>query len=570
MEGPSMSARSFCARSFCAGFALVGPERSPAVGAFLLALLLAVTGCDSDGDPAVPQADTTVVAVEVDPQSGALSEVGQTIQLSANARNADHRIVTNSAGDFTWSSAAPEVASVDAQGLVTAQGEGETVVTASLDGQSGGAVITVDLAVAEIELTPVADTLRTLGASRQFAVEARTSLGGLLTDDPADFTWASSDPAVATVDEAGRVTAESAGSVTLTAELDGVTGEATVVVDAVAPGEFPDGQLESAVRQALDRPTGAISAEDLAALTVLDARQMGIQKLTGLEHAVNLEEVDLAQNEIQELGPLGRLSQLREADLAANSISDISPLEGLEQLELLNLAGSTLTEGLEVLAALPGLRDLRITGTGVSDLSFLAGAPVLENLQASAMPSLADLSGLEEVATLERLHITNSNVANLTPLTGLTGLRTLAARGNPIEDLAPLADLTALEFLTLGDMQTSDISPLSGLVNLTNLTIQNVVLPGIEAVSGMVALESIILSENEVADLSPLEGLEKLNQVFVVHNLVEDLGPLVANQALGEGTMVQVSENPLSQTALCQQIPALEDRGVRVFHTGSC
>lgn len=565
-----MSARSFCARLAPTRSAPDGPGRSPAFGALLLALLLAPVGCDSDSDPVVPDTDNTVVAVEVTPQSGALSEVGQTLQLGANARNADHRIVTNNAGDFTWSSAAPEVVSVDAQGLVTAEGEGEATVTASLAGQSAGAVITVDLAVAEIELTPAADTLRTLGATRQFAVEARTSQGGLLTDDPGDFTWASSDPGVATVDEAGRVTAESPGSVTLTAELDGVTGAAAVVVDAVAPGEFADGQLESAVRQALGRPTGALSAEDLAELTVLNARQMGIQELTGLEHAVNLEEVDLAQNEIQVLGPLGRLSQLREADLAVNSISDVSPLEGLEQLELLNLSASTLTEGLEVLAALPALRDLRINGTGVSDLSFLAGAPVLEALQAAAMPQLTDLSGLEEVATLDRLFITNSNVESLTPLTELTGLRILAALGNPIEDLDPLSDLTSLESLTLGNLETNDLSPLSGLINLTSLTIRDVVLPGIEAVSGMTALQSISLTENELADLSPLEGLERLNQVIVVHNLVEDLGPLVANQALGEGSVVQVSENPLSQTALCQQVPALEDRGVRVFHTGSC
>ena len=49
-------------------------------------------------------------------------------------------------------------------------------------------------------------------------------------------------------------------------------------------------------------------------------------------------------------------------------------------------------------------------------------------------------------------------------------------------------------------------------------------------------------------------------------NKIADVGPLVANTGLDEGDEVDLTDNPLSDRALEEQIPALRERGVRVTY----
>ena len=47
-------------------------------------------------------------------------------------------------------------------------------------------------------------------------------------------------------------------------------------------------------------------------------------------------------------------------------------------------------------------------------------------------------------------------------------------------------------------------------------------------------------------------------------NNISDLSPLAENQGLGNGTEIDVRENPLSYPSIHTHIPSLEDRGVKV------
>jgi hypothetical protein len=68
------------------------------------------------------------------------------------------------------------------------------------------------------------------------------------------------------------------------------------------------------------------------------------------------------------------------------------------------------------------------------------------------------------------------------------------------------------------------------------------------------------------ATLRLSSGLTQLTELQVSYNLIEDLAPLLANTGLGEGDRVLVRKNPLSETALNDQITALVARGVSVQH----
>lgn len=99
--------------------------------------MLALAGCGG-GDPVSSNA---VAAVQITAPLATLRP-GQTSQFSAIAVNGSGGAVTG-AGAVTWSSLTPAVASIDANGLVTALAVGSTSITATVHGVQGTRVVTV-------------------------------------------------------------------------------------------------------------------------------------------------------------------------------------------------------------------------------------------------------------------------------------------------------------------------------------------------------------------------------------------------------------------------------------------
>jgi Bacterial Ig-like domain (group 2) len=81
--------------------------------------------------------------------------------------------------------------------------------------------------VMSVVLTPAADTMA-VGAQRQLVAVAHTSSGAMLADRM--FTWSSSNDAIASVSNAGLVTARAPGSVVIAANTSNVVGTATILV----------------------------------------------------------------------------------------------------------------------------------------------------------------------------------------------------------------------------------------------------------------------------------------------------------------------------------------------------
>ncbi len=87
---------------------------------------------------------------------------------------------------------------------------------------------------------------------------------------------------------------------------------------------FPDPNLETAVREAIGKPTGDILSTDLQTLTSLDISSRGISDLTGLEQCGNLASLDLSGNQISDISPLLSLAELTTLSLAGNPLSNES------------------------------------------------------------------------------------------------------------------------------------------------------------------------------------------------------------------------------------------------------
>jgi 6-phosphogluconolactonase len=130
-----------------------------------------------------------------------------------------------SATGATWTSSNAAVATVDANGVATALGNGTTTITASMGGFSGSAVLTVSRTLVSIAISPAAPQTVALGLTANY-----TAMGTFLNADGTTstsdittiVTWNSSNGAAATIDNTGLVTTVATGTTNISASLDGV------------------------------------------------------------------------------------------------------------------------------------------------------------------------------------------------------------------------------------------------------------------------------------------------------------------------------------------------------------
>ncbi|MEK6598355.1 MAG: Ig-like domain-containing protein, partial [Gemmatimonadota bacterium] len=154
---------------------------------------------------------------------------------------------------MVWSSSAELVASVSASGLVTGLTPGQATITATADGVSGTATVTVTPAQPAsctdcLEVVPSALLLTGVGAQQQI-VAFLVDVSGRRTAVAATFE--SSNPAVVAVTPAGRVTAAAnLGSSQLTARAGALTSAPVLALVAQpAPGALlvSDSQIEGGI-----------------------------------------------------------------------------------------------------------------------------------------------------------------------------------------------------------------------------------------------------------------------------------------------------------------------------------
>ena len=152
--------------------------------------------------------------------------VGQVTQLTADPLDGSGRLLANR--PVTWTSSDVDIATVTESGLVTALSPGGTIITATAEGRSAFASITVAaIPIASVVITPAVNEVF-VGQTTQLTAEARDVSGAPLTDRV--IVWATNRPQVATVTSEGLVTAISSGTATITASSEGRSATATVNV----------------------------------------------------------------------------------------------------------------------------------------------------------------------------------------------------------------------------------------------------------------------------------------------------------------------------------------------------
>ena len=291
---------------------------------------------------------------------------------------------------------------------------------------------------------------------------------------------------------------------------------------------IPDPNLRAAIAEALGKSSNApITVEEMERLGRLDARNRGIQDLTGLQFAINLRStLDLRDNQISDISPIAGLINLQRLYLDDNLISDISPIAGLVELHRISLNRNPVSD-MSPLSGLKNLNHLSMNDTFISDISLVRSLPSL-TIFGFRSTQVSDLSPLAGLINMTALGFSNKSesISDLSPLAGLINLEYINSWGNSISDLSPLAGLTKLEIINFCGGNISDLTPLAGLTGLKELYIAFEKVSDISPLAGLTGLTRLDLEDNNISDISPLAGLTNLKWLKVARNKISDFSPL--------------------------------------------
>ena len=199
--------------------------------------MITATGNDVTSMPAtvtVEESAPVVASVEIVDAMPVMLETGETHQFMAVARTSDGTMVGGVI--IAWSSDDNEVATVDSTGLVTAVGAGMADITAMTE-ETTSEPVTVTVAepppiVDRVSVSPSTASIEE-GETRRFTATAYTSDNEVIPDKT--FMWTSSRTSVATISSSGLARARNAGTTTITATTDGVSGTAMLTVTEPPP-----------------------------------------------------------------------------------------------------------------------------------------------------------------------------------------------------------------------------------------------------------------------------------------------------------------------------------------------
>jgi len=178
------------------------------------------------------------------------------------------------------------------------------------------------------------------------------------------------------------------GEETITCEFDVILNKSI---------DFGDRNIEDAVREAINKPSGVIYVEDVKGITELVVNKKAVSNLEGIQYLTGLKELKLAVNEISDISYLSGLTELESLDLRGNNIKNIAVLSNLTNLISLELGYNEIT----------------------------------------------NISSLQNLDKLKELDISYNQIKDISPLKDIAGnLEILMIIENPIEDYSPIEDFT--------------------------------------------------------------------------------------------------------------------------------
>jgi len=300
---------------------------------------------------------------------------------------------------------------------------------------------------------------------------------------------------------------------------------------------IPDPGLNSAIRDALQKPVGPITEQDMLSLTLLDAHNRNISSVAGLEAARNLNTLLIFRYHLTNFS-IPELTSLAVLDLSGNALTNVSLPAVMTNLFSLVIVGNSLT-GLTLPVNAPQLVELdlennqltsfnppgNLASLGVLDLSFNSltncslpdGLTNLDTLRLTAN-ALADFTVPVGLPRLTQLYLDDNRFASFSLPAGLTNLHVLDFFFNQLTNLSLPTDLRNLISLDLDNNQLTSLELPANLTNVSFLRLRANRLTHFSLPVDMTGLSYLDIGENDLQSVNLPVGLGHLNTLRLSGN----------------------------------------------------
>jgi trimeric autotransporter adhesin len=199
--------------------------------------------------------NATIVSISVRPSGRTIAQ-GTRLSFTATGLFSDNttQVITI---DCTWASDNLAVATLSGGNTATAVGPGTANISATFNGVAGSSPLHVNsVTLSSISVTPASIVLAP--TTSVYCVATGTFSDGTTQVITGLVTWTSSASEVASVNSSGKVSANSGGNATITAQLGSISGDSVVVVDSspltsiqISPSSASIGQQTEIAFQAI-------------------------------------------------------------------------------------------------------------------------------------------------------------------------------------------------------------------------------------------------------------------------------------------------------------------------------
>lgn len=290
-----------------------------------------------------------------------------------------------------------------------------------------------------------------------------------------------------------------------------------------------DTNLLTAVRTALSKPSGDITASDMLNLTSLQASNKGIADLTGLEYATNLMDLDVSFNSITNLSPLITNLQSRSVNgytynLTYNDLAD-------EEENVITLCFYGYVHHIPQNSTAVNIVDANLLSTiqtilGKVDITA-KDMLSLTSLTANSS-SISSLGGLEYALNLESLSLNGNDIEDITPILQLEKISSISINNNKITSWEVKEGDSLLASLDISYNHVSNVDYI--INNYSHLTSLNAEQNYIRYISGTTStIQTLNIKNNQVEDISFLSSWIENECPSTSLNLLENSFPLLSD-----------------------------------------
>jgi formylglycine-generating enzyme required for sulfatase activity len=308
---------------------------------------------------------------------------------------------------------------------------------------------------------------------------------------------------------------------------------------------IPDAGLNAAIRQALNKPIGPFTAQDMLGLTNLDARSRSISSVEGLQAARNLSSLFLDFNSLTNFDLPNTLTNLDLLTLGLNPLTRFSIPSGLTKLRILAMDDCLLTN-LNLPADLTGLSTLDMFHNRLTDFTVSSGWTNLTTLDLG-LNSLVHCTIPAGLTNLNILFLEGNQFTNFTLPAGLTGLTEFDVSGNALASFTIPADMTNLTAALISANQLTDLTVPANLHRLGDLELDFNHLSSLNLPAGLNNLGTLVARDNQLTNLTIPADMTNLTFVDVGGN---QLPNLMLPAGLKRLNSLILSENKLTSFTL--------------------